>query len=65
MWREVLNILTSRGQLGDALPLQCKHHPEHRILVKELEDFATFAGDGGCHRPCQDRLPCGHTCERR
>jgi hypothetical protein len=65
MWREVLHILEQRGQLGDAFPLQCNHHPDDSILVREPGDFAILAGDGGCARQCIDRLPCGHACKRR
>lgn len=65
MWQLVLDKLRSRGEVGTALPLQCNQHPDDIIEVREPRDFAVFAGDGGCHRQCIYRLPCGHTCRRR
>ncbi|MCJ1422503.1 hypothetical protein MMC29_000383 [Sticta canariensis] len=64
MWRLVLDKLKARGEVGSALPLRCQQHPDYDIEVREPHDFAVFAGDGGCHRQCEFRLPCGHTCRR-
>jgi hypothetical protein len=45
--------------------LRCQNHPDTITDVREPEDFATLAGDGGCGRACSAELPCGHACPRR
>jgi hypothetical protein len=65
MWPQVLDILRSKGQLGVALLLKCKNHPDTVSEITTPEHFEQFVGDGGCSRACTFRLNCGHTCPRR
>lgn len=65
MWAQVLAILKSEGNFGTCLELECPRHPETPLLVSEPDHIALFAPDGGCQRPCEKRLECGHRCHGR
>ncbi|KNG48654.1 nf-x1 finger and helicase domain protein [Stemphylium lycopersici] len=62
MWKEVINILRTEQSVGQYLGLCCPRHPETTIDVQTPDDFEVFSPQGGCMEPCQDRLPCGHSC---
>ncbi|XP_066519944.1 NFX1-type zinc finger-containing protein 1 [Hoplias malabaricus] len=63
LWSGILHTLREKGQVGLALPLSCQNHPETRTLVSCARDFAKVP-EGGCSKPCEFRLDCGHVCMR-
>ena len=63
IWGKIVPDLKKGGNIGNALPLVCQiHHDE--IMAETAEDFRDKAPDGGCQRPCEVRLECGHGCKR-
>ncbi|XP_017560739.2 NFX1-type zinc finger-containing protein 1 isoform X2 [Pygocentrus nattereri] len=63
LWSNILHTLREKGQVGRALTLSCQNHPETRTLVSHAKDFA-MVPEGGCNKPCEYRLDCGHVCIR-
>lgn len=62
MWKDVTSILEKEGNIGTGLELQCARHKDTPIEVKNPDDFAVFAPEGGCNKKCAWRLRCGHAC---
>lgn len=60
LWNEIVSNLEdhARNRIGSRLPLRCQRHGE-LTEVQWPVDFATIP-EGGCTRPCGERLPCGH-----
>ncbi|KAM7440667.1 NFX1-type zinc finger-containing protein 1 [Porites harrisoni] len=59
IWSKIVNDLKASESIGDALPLVCQnHHTEEK--VETADDFREKVPSGGCSRPCQVRLSCGH-----
>ncbi|MBN3299873.1 ZNFX1 protein, partial [Amia calva] len=63
LWSNILHTLRERGQVGSGLILCCQNHPGTRAMVSSAQDFLQ-APEGGCSRPCEFRLECGHVCTR-
>ncbi|KAI4900627.1 hypothetical protein NFI96_021503, partial [Prochilodus magdalenae] len=63
LWSNILHTLREKGQVGQALTLSCQNHPETRTLVFCANDFKKVP-EGGCSKPCEYRLDCGHVCIR-
>ncbi|KAG7478317.1 hypothetical protein MATL_G00079120, partial [Megalops atlanticus] len=63
LWSNILHTLQERGQVGRSLILCCQNHPNTRALVSCADDFKQ-APEGGCRKPCEFRLDCGHVCTR-
>ncbi|XP_042320198.1 NFX1-type zinc finger-containing protein 1 [Sceloporus undulatus] len=63
LWSKILHTLREKGQAGHALVLSCQNHPENRTEVARAADFDEVP-EGGCSRPCEARLNCGHACTR-
>ena len=64
MWGKVNRAFKAQGRLGEdsRLPITCQKH-EKTIHVSHPEDWVM--NHGGCDQPCQEKLSCGHICERR
>ncbi|KAG1904255.1 uncharacterized protein F5891DRAFT_1206968, partial [Suillus fuscotomentosus] len=62
MWRHIIEELETNEALGTALPIACHLHPETLEYVCEPGQLPQIAPDGGCMRPCDFRLNCGHMC---
>ncbi|CAG8485643.1 8192_t:CDS:10 [Ambispora leptoticha] len=62
MWKEVIEILRQRNQVGKEFPVVCEQHPNYKNYISEPEGFGEVSPDGGCMEPCQFQLPCGHQC---
>lgn len=63
VWTPILNTLESRGQLLNGFPTVCKLHPDDGcVVITKPEDFRTLRPNGGCTRPCEYRMDCGHVC---
>ncbi len=62
LWERIMSDMDQHDYLGDALPLQCQNHPDTLLQAKHPGDFKKYTPNGGCLRPCETRLPCGHVC---
>lgn len=63
MWKDVVDILTARDQIGKTLRLRCPRHQDALLIVSKPDDFEVVAPEGGCSELCSARLECGHACE--
>ncbi|XP_046576441.1 NFX1-type zinc finger-containing protein 1-like [Haliotis rubra] len=63
LWNLITETLKEKKFFGPSLRLKCQNHPKVTIDASEASDFEK-APEGGCTRPCDIRLPCGHVCER-
>jgi hypothetical protein len=64
MFAKCVAMCRNANLLLPHIPLKCERHPEHPISVRSPDEFAQLAPEGGCKRPCEGRLPCGHRCHR-
>ncbi|OAX35179.1 hypothetical protein K503DRAFT_868436 [Rhizopogon vinicolor AM-OR11-026] len=62
MWQRIIDELETNEALGPALPVACHRHPETLEYVSKPGQLPQLAPDGGCMRPCDFRLNCGHVC---
>ncbi|NWY45192.1 ZNFX1 protein, partial [Sylvia atricapilla] len=63
LWSKIIQTLEKNGHIGQSLELCCQNHPETKTQVSRGEDFNRVP-EGGCTRPCEFRLNCGHVCAR-
>ncbi|KAL6112273.1 znfx1 [Pungitius sinensis] len=63
LWGNIFQTLREKAQIGNALTLCCQNHPDRRVKASHAADF-TLAPEGGCTKPCEFRLDCGHVCSR-
>ena len=63
IWPQILSVVDEKQCIGEALPLHCQIHLEEKVLAKAAEDFSKCP-EGGCRKPCNFRLKCGHGCPR-
>ncbi|XP_063766744.1 NFX1-type zinc finger-containing protein 1 isoform X2 [Eleginops maclovinus] len=63
LWSNIFHTLRQRDQIGDALTLYCQNHPDRKVKASCADDFKQ-APEGGCIKPCEFRLVCGHVCTR-
>eukprot|EP01097_Dermamoeba_algensis_P010105 TRINITY_DN732_c0_g1_i1.p1 TRINITY_DN732_c0_g1~~TRINITY_DN732_c0_g1_i1.p1 ORF type:complete len:617 (-),score=149.90 TRINITY_DN732_c0_g1_i1:457-2181(-) len=64
LWENVISQLDAAKCFGPKLLLRCQNHPEEEVQVQRDVDFQQ-AEDGGCYRPCNQQLACGHYCPRK
>ncbi|XP_070581257.1 NFX1-type zinc finger-containing protein 1-like [Ptychodera flava] len=62
LWSKIVQDARKNDFCGPKLRLTCQNHPEKVIEVATERDFSK-APEGGCTRPCEYRLNCGHQCE--
>ncbi|KAJ7593988.1 hypothetical protein C8J56DRAFT_777276 [Mycena floridula] len=62
MWREVIEAMEEQGCIGPGVPISCHQHPETVEWISKPGMLPRFAPDGGCLKPCNARLNCGHVC---
>jgi hypothetical protein len=60
-WSKTIKHLVKERMFGPRLVLQCPNHPEVTIPTRVAADF-NKAPEGGCSKPCDHRLSCGHQC---
>ena len=65
LWKNILKTLQTDGSLLAGLPLVCQNHPQQASTANTPGAFAKCAPDGGCTRPCDVALSCGHKCRLR
>ncbi|XP_009891810.1 PREDICTED: LOW QUALITY PROTEIN: NFX1-type zinc finger-containing protein 1 [Charadrius vociferus] len=63
LWSKIIHTLREKNHIGRSLMLCCQNHPETKTLVSTAADFSKVP-EGGCSRPCEFRLSCGHVCTR-
>ncbi|XP_036251487.1 NFX1-type zinc finger-containing protein 1 [Molothrus ater] len=63
LWNKIIETLGKNGHIGQSLELCCQNHPGTKTKVSAGEDFNSVP-EGGCTRPCEFRLSCGHACAR-
>ncbi|XP_069728248.1 NFX1-type zinc finger-containing protein 1 [Phaenicophaeus curvirostris] len=63
LWSKVIQTLQEKRHIGQSLVLFCQNHPETKTLVSTAADFSKVP-EGGCNRPSEFRLSCGHVCTR-
>ncbi|NXN81607.1 ZNFX1 protein, partial [Bombycilla garrulus] len=63
LWNKIIQTLGKNGHIGQSLELCCQNHPETKTQVSTNADFNRVP-EGGCTRPCEFRLSCGHVCAR-
>ncbi|NXE92852.1 ZNFX1 protein, partial [Menura novaehollandiae] len=63
LWSKIIHTLREKGCIGHSLELCCQNHPETKTQVSTAADFSRVP-EGGCSRPCEFRLNCGHVCTR-
>ncbi|XP_064470677.1 NFX1-type zinc finger-containing protein 1-like [Ornithodoros turicata] len=64
IWKDVRKVLEEENSIGGSLQLRCQIHPNKVTNMSCARDFDDVSG-GGCDIPCEARLPCGHTCQKR
>ncbi|KAH9170429.1 hypothetical protein EDB89DRAFT_1304426 [Lactarius sanguifluus] len=61
-WRTILDEMEKEDQLCHGFPIVCPRHPEAKQLISKPGQLPMHAPEGGCLRPCEYRLSCGHVC---
>lgn len=61
LWQNLMENLAIQDAVGDKLAIYCQNHSDYKVFVASKNDFSQVP-DGGCIRPCDSRLPCGHSC---
>ncbi len=66
VWTPILKSLDEQGSLLNGFPIKCELHPDDNTstLITKPTDFDRNCPNGGCLRPCQARLECGHVCSK-
>ena len=64
LWKKVVGGMRERGEVRKELVLRCQMHPETETRIREPSHFR-LVGDGGCNKPCECQLDCGHACRKR
>lgn len=64
LWGNVIKELQKSDSYGDALILACQNHPDKETEIRKPSDFQEVR-DGGCDKPCEHQLECGHACPKR
>ncbi|KAF8316395.1 hypothetical protein DL93DRAFT_2193459 [Clavulina sp. PMI_390] len=62
MWSAVIDELDASGRVGLGIPISCAQHPQDVRFVRLPGELRNYAPDGGCLRPCEAKLNCGHMC---
>lgn len=65
MWKSVIERLQATNAFGTSLELQCPRHTETSVQVSHPDHFLQLSPEGGCNLPCDKRLTCGHSCDKR
>ena len=63
IWPTIISVVEGKKCIGEALLLQCQNHPQEVVRAKVASDFSKCP-EGGCTKPCNYRLKCGHVCTR-
>jgi hypothetical protein len=59
VWKPILEMMEVRN----GLPTYCMLHPnDEHIELSDIGSFRQYRPNGGCCRPCNYRMLCGHVC---
>ncbi|XP_065913466.1 NFX1-type zinc finger-containing protein 1-like [Dysidea avara] len=61
-WKDILQYLGQKSNLGSSLLLHCSNHTNVKTEIHTVDDFQKVP-EGGCNRMCDARLECGHVCK--
>ena len=64
LWRQFVDHARKHRFIGKALRLYCENHQDDVNAIVNAENPSDFqrSPGGGCRKPCEQRLSCGHTC---
>ena len=62
IWSQIQQKAKEKQIIGPCLRLKCQKHG-NITEIKNYRDFSKVQ-EGGCSKPCCQRLKCGHVCER-
>ena len=65
VWAGIIAAMTDKHSIGERLSVHCNNHPEYKYDIKYADEFEKYLPTGGCQRPCEYRLLCGHVCGRK
>ena len=63
VWSQIQQKAKEKQIIGPCLRLKCQKHG-NITEIKNYRDFSKVQ-EGGCSKPCCQRLKCGHVCERQ
>lgn len=62
LWRKIVRHAKMENLYGEGLHLYCQNHPNDAGIYATMPEDFKKAPEGGCMKPCEYRLSCGHTC---
>ncbi|TDL21593.1 hypothetical protein BD410DRAFT_297523 [Rickenella mellea] len=62
IWASIIEQLRVEDAIGDAFTIQCSRHPDETRQFSKPGELPRLSPDGGCLRPCDVKLKCGHLC---
>lgn len=62
LWTAIVETAKMDNIYGDGLLVSCPNHLTPQIEIKFADEFQANCPEGGCLKPCEFRLQCGHTC---
>ncbi|CAM4958751.1 unnamed protein product [Rotaria socialis] len=62
MWKKIVKSLADTNKIGTGLGLSCRQHPKEKYIADTPQSFFKRI-EGGCDKPCDSRLLCGHRCD--
>ena len=65
LWSPIIETFEKRCTFFTGFPSICELHPtDGVVIIKKTSDFDQMCPNGGCIRPCNARLECGHVCPK-
>ncbi|XP_059164960.1 NFX1-type zinc finger-containing protein 1-like isoform X2 [Physella acuta] len=64
LWTKIVDTAKRNQIFGEGLPVCCQNHPDFKVLIFSEKDFEQCPG-GGCGKPCDFRMACGHSCGQK
>ncbi|XP_061188911.1 NFX1-type zinc finger-containing protein 1-like [Saccostrea echinata] len=61
LWQKIIGTVKNEDKFGKALKLRCENHSDFICCVQRDTDFDKMPL-GGCGKPCNIYLQCGHQC---
>ena len=63
-WKEIVGLARKENMIGKSLLLYCQNHPTDKGITATTANDFKKAPEGGCMKPCEFKLRCGHVCTR-
>ncbi|XP_053401223.1 NFX1-type zinc finger-containing protein 1-like [Mercenaria mercenaria] len=63
MWSDMVHDMRNKGLVKSSVTLRCQNHSEQTVYAEKASDFEKVP-NGGCKKPCDGKLPCGHRCPK-